>query len=236
MVRDVFDKNGKWIAEDHRDDIKEDLFKEVAKYPTLSEILENFEAIKPTDKGEMGDDLHEMDITDRMKHDPERFNKTNYIANKEDKRNMLRRKKKFRRIMQTKWNTFEFGLWEDEDQSNALDKIQGRKPDFKPYPKDYAPYVGYWPLEVGEMFKNAGRKFGQEIIKLEDEGKHGLENLLVKLHMVILLIVRRKGNIRCPWCDQVMEDFPEDLKCPGCGKDEWSGFVVMQSMIDNEED
>ena len=117
MVRDVLDKHGEKIGEDHREDINEMLFKEAAKYPTLSEILENFEAIKPTGKGEMGDDLHEMDIIDRMKHNSKRFNKTNYIANKEDKRIMLRRRKKFRKIKQAKWETFLFGLYENEDQS-----------------------------------------------------------------------------------------------------------------------
>ena len=79
MVRDVLDNA--WRKNREKTivtDIKETLFKMAAKYPTLSEILENFEAIKPADKGEMGDDLHEMDVADRVKLDHQRFKQTNF--------------------------------------------------------------------------------------------------------------------------------------------------------------
>ena len=234
MVRDVLDKHGEKIGEDHREDINEMLFKETAKYPTLSEILESFEAIKPADKGEMGDDLHEMVIADRVKLNPKRFKQTNFIANKEDNRIRFRRRENIRKMIQTKWLTFFFGLYENEDQSNALDKIRGRESNFKPWPGDYVD-SGSWTPEDVEKFKNSGREFGQEIIKISEEDKYGLKNLLDEFHFAVAIIGISKIPMVCPDCHQSMYDFPEDPKCPTCGKDDWHDYPLMQKLVDSED-
>ena len=235
MVRDVLDKHGEKIGEDHREDIKEMLFKETAKYPTLSEILENFEAIKPADKGDMGDDLHEMDVADRVKLDHKRFKQTNFRDKEEDNRIRFSRREDIREMIQTKWLTFFFGLYENEDQSNALDKIRGREPDFNPWPGNYID-GGSWTPEYVEKFKNAGKEFGQEIIKISKEDKSGLKNLLDTYHFVVGIIGISKTPMTCPDCDQSMYDFPEDPKCPICGKDEWHDYPIMQKLVDSVED
>ena len=49
-------------------------------------------------------------------------------------------------MIQTKWLTFFVGLYENEDQSNALDKIRGRESNFKPWPGDYID-SGSWTTE-----------------------------------------------------------------------------------------
>ena len=234
-MRDVLDKHGEKIGEDHREDIKETLFKMAAKYPTLSEILENFEAIKPADKGEMGDDLHEMDVADRVKLDHKRFKQTNFRDKEEDNRIRFRRRENFRKMIQAKWLTFFFGLYENEDQSYALAKIRGNESHLQPWPIDYTLrlVMGSWTLEDGKKFENAGREFGQEIIKISEEDKHGLKNLLETLNFVVAIIGISKRPMACPDCRQPMYDFPEDPKCHTCGKYEWHDYQIMQKLVDS---
>ena len=237
-MRDVLDKNGKKIGEDHREDILETLFKEADKYSTLSKMLRNFAAIKPTNKGEMGDDLHEMDVADRVKLDHKRFKQTNFRDKEEDNRIRFRRRENFRKMIQAKWLTFFFGLYENEDQSYALAKIRGNESHLQPWPIDYTLrlVMGSWTLEDGKKFENAGREFGQEIIKISKEDKYGLKNLLDTYHFVAGIIGISKTPMVCPDCHQSMYDFPEDPKCPTCGKDEWHDYPIMQQLVDSVED
>ena len=73
-------------------------------------------------------------------------------------------------------------------------------------------------------------------IKISEEDKYGLKNLLDTFHSVVAIIGISKIPMACPDCHQSMYDFPEDPKCPTCGKDEWHDYPIMQNLVDSVED